>query len=73
MAEAPKRIWATHDGSIWKLGAQFATDVPYVRADIADDMLAALKAVCGSPELHPDSLMRPNLAKVIAKAEGSNG
>ena len=36
MTEAPKRIWvACDDGD----------EVPYVRADIADEMLAALKDI----------------------------
>ena len=74
-SSAPKRISIFEDGDeSWILdvspeGAEVSISTSYVRADIADEMLAALKAVVAiyGDKLSPDRLRE--IKVIIAKAE----
>jgi len=43
MNEAPKKIWLDSDGSAWEHYSE--DDTPYIRADIVDELVEALKYV----------------------------
>ena len=43
MNEAPEKIWLDSDMTAWKQYSE--DDTPYIRADIVDELVEALKAV----------------------------
>ena len=74
MTEAPERIWAESPAGRWNSGTWsrsendlFADARCFVRADVADAMLAALKQIGDASENAEDAEMAPAFARIIAK------
>lgn len=69
MADMPKRVFADREDGCWSSMDYGRGDTAYVRADIADDLLAAChKVVNNWGNLHHKDLTQ--LRSAIAKAEG---
>ena len=76
MSEAPERIWVTEIPSIMRMGAchvhKLTGATEYVRADIADALLEAVKAMRDDPTIKAvcASPLWAQMVNAIEKAEG---
>lgn len=72
MSEAPKKIWVSDMGG-WFEQEGCGSDIPYIRADIVDELVEALKKlrVWTSPAIH-NEYVKPMIEAALAKLEESH-
>ena len=72
MSEAPKKIWMIEETD-WYNHVQEYGDIPYIRADIVDELVETLKKlrVWTSPAIHNEYL-KPMIEAALAKLEESH-
>ena len=66
MSEAPKKIWMVEE-TCWLNHDQPSGDIPYIRADIVDELVEALKYCLGfngHAFMYDDTKARAALAKL---------
>lgn len=67
MSEAPKKIWVDRYRYVYNVDAYGAT--PYIRADIVDELVEALEAICGDGIYRVDMELHSKARAALAKLE----
>ena len=72
MSETPEKMWLREN---YTMGPEkiFSDDIPYIRADLVDELVEALEAVVRYAGNTGDDYLADNVRAALAKARGEKG